>query len=71
METALTYIYQIFDKVIDTLFNDMEITENVTIGWIAIAVIVFGILVCSILAVPSGIRFNYRNYNYFKQKEGK
>ena len=55
MSIALTNIYYIITKCIDFVFNSMEISTNVTIGWIAIVVMVFSILIRSILNLPRGI----------------
>lgn len=52
MNSALTYIHYILNKCISFVFNDMEIFENVTVGWIGIVVIVFSILIASILNLP-------------------
>ena len=55
MTTALNYIYYIFNKAINFVFNDMTIDNNVTVGWICISIIVFGILIGSILNIPHRI----------------
>lgn len=52
MSNALTYIHYIITKCINFVFNDMAISENVTVGWICIVVIVFSILISSILNLP-------------------
>lgn len=52
MNEALTYIRYIFNKFVGFVFDDMAISNNVTIGWIAISVIVFSILISSILNLP-------------------
>lgn len=57
MSEALTYLYYIFDKFVDFVFNGMEIATNVSVGWIAISVVLFSLLIRSILNIPRGIRF--------------
>lgn len=60
MEQALEYLYQIYQGFITMVFDDFAIASNVTIGWIAISVMVFGILINSILNIPRGIKVNGR-----------
>lgn len=55
MTTALTYIYYMFDSFISCIFNDLEIAENVTIGWVLVAVIIFSLLIRNILNLPRGM----------------
>lgn len=56
MSTALGYIWYIFDKLINWFFNDTEMFEGVTIGWVIIVVTVFGLLIRSLLNIPRGAR---------------
>ena len=56
MSTALGYIWYIFDKLINWFFNDTEMFEGVTIGWVIIVVTVFGLLIKSLLNIPRGAR---------------
>lgn len=60
MAQALSTLYEIYQQFIGFVFNDMEIAPNVTFGWIAISVMVFGILINSILNIPKGIHVNGR-----------
>lgn len=53
MSTALDYIYYIYDKFINLIFNTLELFPNVTIGWIAITIFVFNILFKNVLALPN------------------
>ena len=53
MTEALSIIYQIYDKFINMVFNQLEVAPNVTIGWIAVVCVVFSILFRNILALPS------------------
>lgn len=55
MNQALTYVYYIFNKCLTFVFNDMLIANNVSVGWIYISIIVFGILLGSILNIPHRI----------------
>lgn len=55
MNEALTYLYYICGKFINFVFNDAEIVPTVTVGWVAISVIVFSMLISSILNLPHSI----------------
>ena len=68
MAQALTFLYQIYQQFIGFVFNDMEIAPNVTFGWLAISVMVFGILINSILNIPKGIHVNGRQSNSSNNK---
>lgn len=57
MSEALTYLYYIFDKFVDFVFNVMSIENGVTFGWIVISIFIFSILIRSVLNLPRGIRF--------------
>lgn len=57
MAQALTYIYQIYAKFLDLVFNQFEMFSGVTIGWVIVATIVFGLLINSILNLPKGVHF--------------
>ena len=61
MANALTYIYYIVNKCINFVFNEMLIFTGVSVGWIYISVIVFGILLGSILNIPHRIG-NFSNF---------
>ena len=67
MSEALEYIYYIFDSMFDWLFNDAELFENVTIGWVIVVCILFGMVIKSILNIPRGSR---RTILRFKRDEG-
>ncbi len=56
MTEALGYIWYIFDKLISWFFNDTEMFEGVTIGWVIIVVTVFGLLIRSLLNIPRSAR---------------
>lgn len=61
MSEALTYIYQIFSSFVSFVFNNMLITQNVSVGWVAVVVLIFGILIRSILNVPRSISIKDRS----------
>lgn len=63
MADALNYLYQIFDGFINMVFNDFEIVNGVTVGWVAVSVIVFGILINSILNIPKGVQIGRQSNN--------
>lgn len=52
MNDALTFIYYIYDKFIDLVFNRLEFFTNVTVGWVLAGCLIFGILIKSLLALP-------------------
>lgn len=56
MDIALTYIFYIFNKIINFLFNK-EFFSGVSIGWVFIVVSVFAIVIKSVLNLPSGLIF--------------
>lgn len=52
MSDALTYLYQIYSAFLDLFFNQFAITSNVTIGWIAVSIMVMSLVIMSILNIP-------------------
>lgn len=52
MSEALGYLYEIYETFLDLVFNEFELFNNVTIGWIGIVVIVMSMIIVSILNVP-------------------
>ena len=57
MSTALGYLYNIYTAFLDIIFNQFAISTNVTIGWIFISIIIFGLMIQSILNIPKGVSF--------------
>lgn len=55
MSEALGYIYSIFGQFVNFVFDSMLIAPGVSVGWVAVALLIFGILVRSILNVPRSI----------------
>lgn len=51
MSEALELLYSIYNAFIDWIFNRATIFEGVTIGWVAIVVFVFSILINSIINI--------------------
>ena len=58
MQEALNEILQCYLMFLDFVFEDMLLFNGVSFGWIIICLIVFGILVRSVLALPRGIASN-------------
>lgn len=56
MNDAIEVFYYIFSKIYNLLFNSIQIAEGVSLGWILVTVIIFGILIRSILNLPAGAR---------------
>lgn len=52
MADALTYLYQIYSGFLDLVFNRFELFPNVSIGWIAVVLVVFGLMISSVLNIP-------------------
>ena len=63
MSEALTYLYQIFSAFISLVFDTFELFANVTIGWVLVVIMLFGMMIGSILNLPRGVRFHGRNDN--------
>lgn len=74
MSEALELLFQIYFKFVDFIFDKAEIFNGVTLGWIALSVLVFGVLIRSLLAVPSrsqGHSFgDSPTVKYLKKKNG-
>lgn len=51
MNEALEIIYQIYFAFIDWIFNRANFISGVSIGWVAVTVFVFSILINNILNV--------------------
>lgn len=67
MSEALAYLYYIYDKFVDLIFNRLEISNNVSIGWIIVSVIIFSILIRSVLNLPRGMS----SFDKFREHEWK
>ena len=52
MSQALGYLYEIYTEFLDLVFNEFELFENVTIGWVGIVIIVMSMIIISILNIP-------------------
>lgn len=52
MSQAINVVFYIFNKFINLLFNEIQIVEGVYLGWVIIAVIIFGIIFNSLLNIP-------------------
>lgn len=52
MSEALTYMYYIFDRYVDFIFNGMQIVSGVTVGWVLVVIILFAMMIRSILNMP-------------------
>lgn len=63
MNDALNLFRYILTKFYDLIFNLLIIDDSgATLGWIIIAIIVFGIIINNILNIPNNVRFN-KKYN--------
>lgn len=74
MGEAISLLFQIYSKFIDFIFDKAEILNGVTLGWIALSVLIFGVLIKSLMAVPSrsqGHSFgDSPTVKYLKKKNG-
>ena len=52
MSDAINIVFYIFNKIINLLFNEIQILNGVYLGWIIIVVIIFGIIFNSLLNIP-------------------
>lgn len=55
MNQALQYLYDIYSVFLDLIFNQFEIIQNVSIGWIMIVIIVFGLMINNIMNLPKSV----------------
>lgn len=69
MSDAITVFYYVFNKIYNFLFNQAVIETGVSIGWIFVTVVVFGLLIRSILNLPSGILSRAKAADRRAQKE--
>ena len=56
MSDAISIFYSIFDKIYNLVFNQAFIVEGVSVGWVFIVVLIFGVLIRMLLNIPSGVR---------------
>lgn len=56
MSDAISVFYYVFNKIYNFLFNQAFIEEGVSIGWIFVTVVIFGLIIRSILNIPNGFR---------------
>lgn len=55
MNDAVTVFFYVFNKIYNFLFNEAFIEENVSIGWIFVTVVIFGLIIRTVLNLPSGV----------------
>lgn len=61
MNDAIELIFYIFNKGINLFFNDLVLIEGVTLGWVLVSIMIFGILFNAVLNLPSNVsRAKYR-----------
>lgn len=65
MVDALNYIYLIFDKFVKCVFVDLELYSGVTLGWIAVSVLLFSLMIRSILNLPKSMN----NFSSIRRKD--
>lgn len=83
MSEAIEILYQIYFAFVDWVFNAAFIVEGVSIGWIAVVVFVFSVMINSIINIArAGSSYSVtghystvermnrqisRDYNYYKR----
>ena len=55
MTEALAYIYYIFNKFINWIYNDANLFPGVSLGWIISDGVIFAMLIRSLLNIPESI----------------
>lgn len=55
MENAFTLVFSILGRFLDLFFNQFVIVQGVTVGWVFIVCLMFGIVISSLLNVPNGV----------------
>lgn len=71
MNDAIELFYYIFTKIYNFVFNQAVFTQGVSIGWVLVAVILFGIVVSSVLNIPSGLKIGkYETRSYYYDDKG-
>lgn len=55
MSDAITLFFYIFNKIYNFLFNEALIEPNVSVGWVFVTVVIFGLIIRTILNLPSGV----------------
>lgn len=66
MSDAIYVFYSLYFYLLNFVFNDMTIVSGVSVGWVAITCLVFGILIRSLLAVPRAAQSHT-----FRSKDGR
>ena len=52
MNQAINIVFYIFNKIINLLFNEIQIIEGVYLGWVILVILIFGIIFNSLLNIP-------------------
>lgn len=61
LQQALNFLYYIMNKFFNFIFEDMILTSSpgyVNFGWVILAIMVFGIIIKNVLAVPSNLHMH-------------
>ena len=66
MNDAITVFFYVFNKIYNFLFNEALIEPGVSVGWIFVTVVIFGILIRTILNVPTGLHYG----DHYVYKDG-
>lgn len=55
MLDAINFIYLVYDKLINLIFNQFQIVQGVSVGWVLVVIVAFGLMIKSILNLPKGL----------------
>lgn len=71
MNEALEILYQIYFAFVDWIFNAAFIVEGVSIGWIAVTVFIFSVMINSIINIArAGSSYSFSSHlNVIEQRE--
>lgn len=60
MSDAILFVFDIFNRLIDLLFNRIKIVDGVYLGWVILAISLFIMIIRSVLNVPNGVSFKHQ-----------
>lgn len=61
MSDAILFVFDIFYRLIDLLFNQIKIVDGVYLGWVILAISLFIMIIRSVLNVPNGVSFKHQS----------
>lgn len=58
MSTALTWVYYIYQRLMNFVFSSMQIETGVTFGYVCLAVALISIIIHTIVFLPRGAKID-------------